>query len=143
MTTRWKGTIAVEGKPADDGRSIGSGALNFEFLPLPLLRPPRIEEVAGVEVNRPAEQCGEVEAISRERDGSLKGTGWIEDQVIIDLLTHPDFSKRSALGVGIVLDDVTGTVDEADHLHVTEARIKAVQITPTPAFSAAWIRTVA
>jgi len=142
MSTRWKGTIAVEGEPTVDGRVIAPGAITFEFLPIPLLRPERTIEVAAIVVQRRAERCGEVEMIQRGADGALLGTGWIEDEVLIELLTSADFPD-AALGVGIELDEVTSAIQADELLTIESGRLRGVQITSAPAFESATIRSVA
>jgi hypothetical protein len=98
--------------------------------------------VAAITVQRQAERCGEVEMIQREADGALLGTGWIEDEVLIELLTSPDFPD-AALGVGIELDGVTSAIRAGEMCTIESGRLRAVQITSTPAFESATIRSVA
>jgi len=143
MSTRWKGTIALEGElDRDCLRKIDPGAINYDFLPIPLLRPAFTEEVAGVEVNRRPEACGEVEMIQREQDtGLLIGTGWIDDDVLVALLTSGDFPHAS-LGVGVVLDQATSDY-EGEVLVVHSGILHGLQITKSPAFPTAAIRSVA
>lgn len=80
--------------------------------------------------------------IQRGADGALLGTGWIEDAVLIELLTSADFPD-AALSVGIELDEVTSAIQVDELLTIESGRLRGVQITSAPAFESATIRSVA
>lgn len=146
---RWTGTIAQEGEMTGDGRIIEPNALVWEDLPIPLRWVPELEHsdpTASV-------QCGWIETLARQGDGSIFGTGTIfepaaeayvlaagQSGVSID----PDQVEFSLILADAVMEaDVVPGVPVAigeDVMQWQHARIRAATLCDIPAFINAIIK---
>ncbi|QDH91654.1 hypothetical protein QDA01_gp35 [Microbacterium phage Cinna] len=94
----WSGTIAVEGRPTDDGRMLTPGAVTWGDLPRPLLNPD-----TGLAL-------GQVDTITREGD-LLRATGsWTEEDEEVGLAIALVSAEADFQGVGAVMVVTAGVI---------------------------------
>lgn len=110
-SSRWRGTIGVEGEMTGDGRLIEPEALRWENLPIPLRY-----VSSDVGAHDGAVVVGRIQSITREKDGRLSATG------DFDLGSEEGREAARVVGEGITngvsmdLDDVSFEVRVAADL---------------------------
>ncbi|QDH93315.1 hypothetical protein QC999_gp35 [Microbacterium phage Cressida] len=105
----WSGTIAVEGRPTDDGRMLMPGRITWPDLPMPLREPDHGEEI------------GTVQTITREGD-LLRATG-----------TWNEAPEEIGLAINILGGESQFATDGAVMV-VTGGRIAGVYTSENPAW---------